>query len=116
MNVLNDMVTRKVKLIESKIMTPPDYAHPTIVKMCNPTTMTEFVAPENGYLIGTARIQNNWLKMKLEGREVTTGAGEGVAYNAYAHMPFYLPVGKGQRFNLEGGDYHTLIFYPCLKF
>jgi len=116
MDVLREEVAAKIRRIESMSMTPPDYAHPTIVKGYGAPAMNEFVAPENGYLIGSARVQNAWLKASVDNRELTTGAGEGLTYSAPAHVPIYLPIGRGQRFKLESGDYHAITFYPCLKY
>jgi len=116
MNVLRTLISAKILKIESMRMAPPDYDHPVVVKKYSQQGMNEFVAPDNGYLIGSGHVSGVWLKACMNGRELTTGAGEGLGYFPHGHMPIYLPMGKGQRFKLTTGDYHALNFYPCLRY
>jgi len=104
--------------MKSVCMTPPDYDHPVIVKTYSDSAMASpFVAPQNGYLIGTMLSLKQWCFAKVDGKQiVSTGKGDGFCWGDCNHYSVFYLIRKGQSFILEGGSYHALTFYPCTPF
>jgi len=107
----------QIDQMKSTYMAPPDYSKRLVVKAYSAPAMSEFTAPENGYIMCTARVQNECLFAKIDGEDVSnaTGSGDGLVWGACNRYFFTFYLRKGQKFCLTSGDYHAAWFYPCLK-
>jgi hypothetical protein len=75
-------------------------------------TAGEFQAEEDGWVWANARMQSAWVQFLVNGRPVGSRLGEGYHWCGYAHASFCCPVRRGDCYRLDGGDSHSLHFYP----
>ena len=104
----------QLEAMKEFVLTAPDFANTQVIKPYDISVMTsEFVAPQKGYMSGSARSQGSWLKVFINDKSVYEG-NSGYGANGTCHYGFFFPVKKGDKFIMKNGDYHAAVFHPCI--
>jgi len=106
-----------IERMQAEVMTFPDFrqTNRSLVITDGAVMTTDFVAPENGYVTGNARLVEgaNYLTFAVyvNGKSYQT-AGHGRS----VHIPVFIPLRRGDAFRASGGANHYFCFIPCRGF